>query len=106
MRPVSSAFVPHRWYGVVLGSALLLGLCRPALAVTLHSVPRSPIPAKSAVHPLSLTPGAATLPIAAGNWLNDMMNKLENWLHDGKHMIQFFAIAVFIGLLIIWWRKT
>jgi hypothetical protein len=106
MRPISSAFVPHRWYGAVLGSALLLGLCGQALADTPDSVPRSPIPAKSAVQPLSLTHGAATLPIAGTNWLNDMMNKLETWLHDGKHMIQFFAIAVFIGLLIIWWRKT
>jgi hypothetical protein len=106
MRPISSAFMPHRWYGAVLGSALLLGLCGPALADTSDSVPRSPIPAKSAVHPLSLSHGAATLPIAASNWLSEMMNKLESWLNNRSHMIQFCAIAMVIGLLIIWWRKT
>jgi hypothetical protein len=106
MRPISSAFVLHRWYGALLSTALLLGLCGQVLAGSADSVPRSSIPKKSAVHPLSLTHCTAMLPMAAGNWINDMMNKLETWLNNRTHMLQFCAIAMVIGLLIIWWRKT
>ena len=89
-----------------MGLALLLGLGGQVLAGPADSGSRSPIPTKSAVCPVSLIHGATTLPVAAGNWLSNMMNKLESWLNNRTHMIQFCAIAMVIGLLIIWWRKT
>ena len=45
-------------------------------------------------------------PLFADNWIGTVFSKLELWLKDRTHMIQFAAIAMVIGLLIIWWRKT
>ena len=46
-------------------------------------------------------------------WFSQLENRslesvedLELWLKDRTHMIQFAAVAMVIGLLIIWWRKT
>jgi len=58
------------------------------------------------IEPLPILNCTASLPIAGSNWIGEMMNKLESWLNNRTHMIQFCAIAMVIGLLIIWWRKT
>jgi hypothetical protein len=44
--------------------------------------------------------------LVLGNWLSSLFSKLESWLSDQKHMIQFGAIGMVIALFIIWWRKT
>jgi len=44
--------------------------------------------------------------LTAGNWLTNMMNKLESWLSNRTHMIQFCAIGMVVALFVIWWRKT
>jgi hypothetical protein len=43
---------------------------------------------------------------ALGNWITQLMNKMEVWLTNRTHMIQFCAIGMVIALVIIWWRKT
>jgi uncharacterized membrane protein YraQ (UPF0718 family) len=105
MNTFSSPFLPRRWIGAV-SLALLLGLCGQAIADPADSTSGSPLPRKSAICPLRIAHCTASQPIAASNWLSEMMNKLESWLNNRTHMIQFCAIAMVIGLLIIWWRKT
>jgi len=44
--------------------------------------------------------------LVLGNWINQLLNKMEVWLSNRTHMIQFCAIGMVIALVIIWWRKT
>jgi len=43
---------------------------------------------------------------ALANWVTQLMNKMEVWLTNRTHMIQFCAIGMVLALVIIWWRKT
>lgn len=45
-------------------------------------------------------------PAVLGNWVTQLMTKLETWLSNRTHMIQFCAIGMVLALVIIWWRKT
>jgi len=91
---------------------LLLGLRGQVAAAPGDSTFRPPLPRVHAAQAHSFpnanlgTRAKATLPIAASNWISNLMNKLESWLNNRSHMIQFCAIAMVIGLVIIWWRKT
>ena len=112
MNAFSCPFLPRWWTGALFSLALLLGLCGQVVAAPGDSTPRSPVPRIHAAQDHSFpnsTWGArtkATLPVAASNWISNLMTKLESWLNNRTHMIQFCAIAMVIGLLIIWWRKT
>jgi hypothetical protein len=96
---------------------LLLGVALPAGASdvnaecgmrnaesTAHRAPRSAfrilnhLPAQNCLFSAS--------PVFADSWIGSLFTKLETWLKDRTHMIQFCAIAMVVGLLIIWWRKT
>jgi hypothetical protein len=109
MRIVSRNFDLSRWLGVLFSLALLLGPGGPISALAadgssfsspvLHT-PRS----TSSFASSGLT--KAGWPLFADNWIGTVFSKLELWLKDRTHMIQFAAIAMVIGLLIIWWRKT
>jgi hypothetical protein len=120
MRAFFSPFLPRRWTGALLSLVLLLGLCGQVAADPVDSTSRSPLPPQFAIcrlpfavcnsicriEELHAANYSATLPVAASDWISNLMNKLETWLHDKTHMLQFCAIAMVIGLLIIWWRKT
>jgi hypothetical protein len=54
---------------------------------------------------VSVSP-AAYRPVVAAAWYNTMYNKLQSWLSNQKHMIQFGCIGMVVALFIIWWRKT
>jgi len=87
-----------------------LGGTVPAAAADISSA-RSSIPRIHAPSSISLSSNShsaakAGWPMFAESWLGSLFSKLELWLKDRTHMIQFAAIAMVIGLLIIWWRKT
>jgi hypothetical protein len=112
MNVFSCPFLRRRWTGALFSLALLLGFCGQVVVAPGDWTLRSPLPRIHAAQAHSLPNGSlgtrakATLPIAASNWISNLMTKLESWLNNRTHMIQFCAIAMVIGLLIIWWRKT
>ncbi len=112
MNAFSCPFLPRRWIGALFTLAFLLGLCGQVVAAPGDSILRSPLPRIHAARCHSFTNSClgtrakVTLPLAASNWISNLMTKLESWLNNRTHMIQFCAIAMVIGLLIIWWRKT
>jgi hypothetical protein len=109
MRVLSRNLGLSRWLGVLFGLALLLGLGGPISAPAADSS-SSPSPVLHGPgSPSSFSnsvPMKAGWPLFADNWIGTVFSKLELWLKDRTHMIQFAAIAMVIGLLIIWWRKT
>jgi hypothetical protein len=112
MKAFSSRFWRRQGAVALFSLTLLPGLCGQVVAGPGDSTPRSPVSPIRAVQAHSFpnaslgTRVKASLPVAASNWLNTLMTKLESWLNNRTHMIQFCAIAMVIGLLIIWWRKT
>jgi hypothetical protein len=119
---------PGRW-ALALPGILFLFIMAPAVAVagsvdsdsrilpSCSSLNRGfkyvSIPAAPAIHglggvrnaALAWNRPAAISPIM-GNWVSQALNKFETWLRDRTHMIQFCAIGMVLGLVIIWWRKT
>jgi len=96
---------------------VLLGVSLPAVAGDVNAesgmrnaesaarrIPRSAF--RILVHPPTQNCSCSFSPVFADSWINSIFSKLETWLKDRTHMIQFCAIAMVIGLLIIWWRKT
>jgi hypothetical protein len=112
MNAFSFPFLSRRWTGALFSLALLLGMCGQVVAAPGDPTFRSPFPGIHAAQARPFPNASlgtrvnASLPVAASNWLNTLMTKLESWLNNRTHMIQFCAIAMVIGLLIIWWRKT
>jgi hypothetical protein len=91
------------WRSLLLGALLLLALAKPAGAAVpiSHSAP-SLIQAPVAYRPCAFP----AVILAGSNWVSDLFTKFEGWLNNRTHMIQFCAIGMVLGLIIIWWRKT
>jgi hypothetical protein len=109
MRILSRNLDLSRWLGVLFGLALLLGLGGPISAPAADgSSSSSPVlHAPGSTSSFSSSgPTSAGRPLFADNWIGTLFSKLELWLKDRTHMFQFAAIAMVIGLLIIWWRNT
>ncbi len=93
------------------GLLFVLVSCQYAFAGGLAPTPISRSPKLPTSSSLVLTvdnsvqPGAIA-PFIIGNWISQLMNKLETWLTNRTHMIQFCAIGMVLALFIIWWRKT
>ncbi len=75
--------------------------CHPAAALPLAGCSFSLIEVGSVS-----ASSAAYRPVVAAAWYNTMYNKLQSWLGNQKHIIQFGCIGMVVALFIIWWRKT
>jgi hypothetical protein len=112
MKILSRNLLPVRRLSVLLGLAFVMGFggTVPAASADISSappsIPRIHAPGSISLFSNSNSPTRAGWPMFAENWLGSLFSKLELWLKDRTHMIQFCAIAMVIGLLIIWWRKT
>jgi len=95
-----------------VGLAFVMGFggTVPAASADISSapsfIPRIHAPGSISLFSNSHSATRAGWPMFAENWLGSLFSKLELWLKDRTHMIQFCAIAMVIGLLIIWWRKS
>jgi hypothetical protein len=112
MKILSRNRLSVRRLSVLLGLAFVMGLggTVPAAAADISSarssIPRIHAPGSISLFSNSHSAAKAGWPVFAESWLGSLFSKLELWLKDRTHMIQFAAIAMVIGLLIIWWRKT
>ena len=91
------------WRWLLLGALLLFALAKPASAAvpisdSAPSLIQAPVAYRTCAFPAVI--------LAGSNWVSDLFTKFEGWLNNRTHMIQFCAIAMVLGLIIIWWRKT
>jgi hypothetical protein len=95
---------PPGWVCLVLLAGL--GFSQPVAAA-----PPAVLPLAECSYSLheagSVSPSTAAFrPVIGAAWYDTMYNKMQSWLSNQRHMIQFGCIGMIVALFIIWWRKT